>query len=582
MMVTRTLRLARVVSAGAAFVVAAAGVSGVAQADSIGGDRVAAAPEGACMLRPSGHAHANDEKKSCLSVTATLSNAPAVNQQATLDFTVDAAVARPDVQVSVELPANLRWVKAPSGMAEHSRASRVPRHNGFLREARLARPMAAGQRTHYSGVVEAIAAGATEITVRASADPATATETGADSVFLTVGSTATQSRFGISGDTGQPAVQGTGPTGPSMVKPNRAKGLGPANRISKPAAQMASPSLASPGGTACAKGTFRYIDHTGAARPALGWVVEVVDADGGASDSLASAFVGWSGEYNLCFDNGDEDGTGQDVFVQFWADAGDWRVVQTGIAAYHFWSSTKNNVADGSTTNFGTLQPSSTFMRAAEAYDAVFAAWQTVPGGCWDSRGACRAVVVLWTPDSTDGTYYQPSTNDVHLAAADPDAPITVAHEVTHSIMDDVYDDNMPSTPSCNPHNIRASTSAGCAWVEGFAEWFPTVIFNDPFFRWPNGSSLNLETPTWRSANWSNGDTVEGRVAGALIDLSDTTNEGTDRVGEGMGNIWSTFQDHNSTTFARFWADRGTDGFSRNNNALGSLYQNTIDYGFTP
>jgi hypothetical protein len=578
-MSTTAFRLARATAAGVAVLLATAVPSGVAGASPAG---IAAAP-GACTLRPSGHAHVNDEKKSCLSVTASLSKAPAVGERATLEFTVDAAVARPDVQVSVELPASLRWVQAPAGMAELSRESRVPRHNGFLREARLSRSMSAGQRTHHTGVVEAVAAGPAEITVKASADPAQPVETGADAVFVTVGATPAQSRFGIAADAGHPAVAGTGPTGPSLVKPQPGKGLGPANRISRPANQVASVSPAATGGTACARGSFRYIDHTGVARPTLGWVVEVVDSDaGGGQRQLAAAFVGWSGEYNLCFDNGDDDGTGQDIFVQFWADAGDWRVVQTGIAPYHFWSTTRNNVADGASVNFGTLQPPNTFMRAAEAYDAVFAAWQTVPGACWDIRSACRAVVVLWTPDSTDGTYYSRGSNDVHLAAADPDAPITVAHEVTHSIMDDVYQDNMPSTPNCSNHPIRGSSSAGCAWVEGFAEWFPTVIFNDPFFRWPDGSSLNLENPTWGSRNWSDGDTVEGRVAGALIDLSDATNEGTDRVSEGMGNIWSTFQDHNSTTFAVFWADRGTDGFSRNNNALGSLYQNTIDYGFTP
>ena len=340
---------------------------------------------------------------------------------------------------------------------------------------------------------------------------------------------------------------------------------------------------ASPGGTACAKGTFSFTDQNGARKPALGWVVEVIDADSsGGNDRLASAFVGWSGEYNLCFNNGDEDGSGQDIFVQFWADAGDWRVVQTGVAAYHFWSATKNNVADGSTSNFGGLQPSATFMRSAWAFDAVFAAWQATPDPCWDTRGTCRAIVILWTPDSTDGTYYDRSTNDVHLKADDPKSAFTVVHEATHSIMDDVYDDNMPSAPSCNPHQIKRVSSAGCAWVEGFAEWLPAVVFNDPSYRWPDGSSLNLENPSWSTAGWDDGDTVEGRVAGALIDLWDSNNEGDDALSEGMNNIWSTFQRHNSANFAAFWKDRGTDGFTVGNNALGALYQSSIDYGFTP
>jgi hypothetical protein len=116
--------------------------------------------------------------------------------------------------------------------------------------------------------------------------------------------------------------------------------------------------------------------------------------------------------------------------------------------------------------------------------------------------------------------------------------------------------------------------------MEGFAEWLPAVVFNDPTYRWPDGSSLNLENPSWDTAGWDDGDTVEGRVAGALIDLWDSANEGDDTVSEGMGDIWSTFQAHNSTTFARFWADRDADGFNVGNDALGSLYQSSIDYGF--
>jgi hypothetical protein len=207
--------------------------------------------------------------------------------------------------------------------------------------------------------------------------------------------------------------------------------------------------------------------------------------------------------------------------------------------------------------------------------------WNNTPGACWDMIGACRIVVVLWQPDSTDGTYYSLSSNNVHLAAVDPDSGITVSHEVTHSIMDDVYEDAFPSAPNCNPHNIPTASSAGCAWTEGFAEWLPTVVFNDPNFRWPNGSALNLENPTWGTGGWANGTTVEGRVAGALIDLTDGTNEGTDRVGEGMGNIWTTFQNHVSANFSQFWSHRASDGFNVGNNALGSLYQNTIDFGFT-
>jgi hypothetical protein len=107
------------------------------------------------------------------------------------------------------------------------------------------------------------------------------------------------------------------------------------------------------------------------------------------------------------------------------------------------------------------------------------------------------------------------------------------------------------------------------------------VVFNDPSFRWPNGASLDIEGPTWGNG-WGQGDTTERRVAGALIDLSDANNEGTDRVSEGIGNLWSTFQSHDSATFSQFWSNRSADGFDVGNDALGSPFQSTIGYGFTP
>jgi hypothetical protein len=269
--------------------------------------------------------------------------------------------------------------------------------------------------------------------------------------------------------------------------------------------------------------------------------------------------------------------------MRFTSSNNNWRVQRPSGSAYRYVTGVAPTVADGGTVDFGWLQPGvATEMRAAAAFAAAQVVWNNTPGSCWDMIGRCDRVVIQWAPDSKDGTFYRTSDKKVHLMAADPDAPITVAHEVSHAVMDDVYDGAFPSTPNCNPHSIPSTTSAGCAWAEGFAEWLPAVVFNDPSFRWPNGNVQDLEGPTWGTPGWNDGDQVEGRVAGALIDLWDSNDEGTDRVAEGMNNIWTTFQKHNSTSFSQFWKDRAADGFDTGNDALGSLFQNTIDYGFDP
>lgn len=259
-----------------------------------------------------------------------------------------------------------------------------------------------------------------------------------------------------------------------------------------------------------------------------------------------------------------------------------WRLRATGTNNDYAFDSATRLIADGATVDFGNLQPgSSTFMRGLHAFDAANDAWNWKPGTCWaTTHTTCRQLNINWSSTSTDGTYYQPATNDVHLAAADPDSAITVVHEVGHGVMDETYNDSMPSTPNCNPHFITGASSAGCAWVEGWAEWFPASVYNDPFFRWPDGGSLNLETPNASTPGWDDGDTVEGRVAGALIDVSDFANDGFDTYGEGApGPIWTTFSNHRSTTLANFWSHRTSDGFNVSDpGALASLFQNSIDY----
>jgi hypothetical protein len=240
----------------------------------------------------------------------------------------------------------------------------------------------------------------------------------------------------------------------------------------------------------------------------------------------------------------------------------------------------------GSTINFGSLTTGSpNDYRALHAYDAANDAWLFIPkpvNGCFDQNDAtCRQVRINWTPTSTDGTYYSLGGNDVHLAADDPNAPVTVVHEIGHAIMDDVYNDAFPSAPNCSPHSIQGTSSAGCAWTEGWAEWFPATVYNDPFYRWPNGASLDLENASWGNG-WGQGDTTEGRIAGSLIDITDFANEASwDRYGEGFSGLWFTFTHHVNTTLSSFWASRAGDGFNVSDAAaLADLYQNTVDYTF--
>ncbi|HYN97900.1 MAG TPA: hypothetical protein VES42_29005 [Pilimelia sp.] len=550
-------------------------------------------PPAECDLPAAGHKAAEDEQRSCLSVDAALESAPSVGQSARLRYTVRAAVARDGVQISVELPPNLRWGTAPAGTTVASRVSVAPQSKGTVQRAEVTRSLAAGEAVEFTGTVAAVAAGPAEIQVRATAEQPYGVDAGGDDVFVTVAPAGQTSRLGIVSSPRSSAVRydGAAPAADARTKalPTDRPAPPPADEAAPPPSDRSGEPPSERSGTAdataaisCVTGSWNFVDNKGIARSARQWQVQAWDDDsstGNANDFLASGYTGFDGRYSLCFNSTDTGGAGtQDVYVVFIADNGAWRVQGPG-GTYSYGSGVVWNVPSGASREIGWLQPGDpTHHRGAHAFQAVSDAWNGTPGACWDLISACRPVVVNWAPGSTDGTYYKPSTNTVHLAAADPDSRHVVVHEAGHSIMDDVYDDAFISTPNCNPHQIKLTSSQGCAWVEGFAEWFPAWIYQDPFFRWPNGASVNLEKPTWDTPGWHNFDKVEGRVAGALIDLSDFANDGFDTYGEGMNNIWTTFQRHNSPTFRQFWTHRSIDGFNIGVAPRAALHQNTIDY----
>lgn len=535
-----------------------------------GGSPAAAAAGGTAGCRPPAQMYADrtDERGHCLAVTLRLSGAPVLGGSARLDIEVGTVGGDTGVRLDVQLPAGLEWVSAPAGLSTSTAASLVPVEGGSVHRAKGTGWAGRQLPWRLSGTVRAVAEGPAGIraTATSAADP---DDTGVGSVFLTVG--ARQSAFGIpvgSVSAAAPAAAGASRARPGLV-----------HRPAESAPVLAAPAA----GTACATGSWNYVDHGGVTRVSANTRVAVYDDDtGGADDLLATGVTGADGGFTLCFDNTDEEGGGQDVYVGFATENEHW-VVRNGqsLQPYRFASQVHANVPTGSTTDIGAFQPSdAALMRGVEAFDTLNTGWNWKPGSCWDARDTtCRRGLVNWAPDSTDGPYYSLQGNVVHLVAEDPDIPVLVLHEFGHAMMDDVYEDAFPSSPNCTPHYIPKSSSAGCAWTEGFATWFAVEALGDPTFRWPGGRTQDLEGPTWGTSGWGTGDKVEGRVLGAMIDLSDTTNEPGDTCAENPAEpLWSTFLGHVSASFSQFWSHRAADGHDVGEGALSCLYHNTIDY----
>jgi Ca2+-binding RTX toxin-like protein len=338
----------------------------------------------------------------------------------------------------------------------------------------------------------------------------------------------------------------------------------------------------------CATGGWFFVDEQGFTQPSINVQYQIWDDDSSSDDDLlANGVTGFDGRFSRCFESTDGEGGGQEVYIRIVSENAQWRVRDTaGSNNNYVFNHASFNYADpGGSHEFGNFQAADpAYHRAFHAFDGLNRLWLWQGNAYMDDPGQSRQMVLNWTPTSTDGTYYSLGGNDIHLAAGDPDADHTTIHEGSHALMDALYDDDFPPAPSCNPHSIFGPSSTGCAWTEGWAEWVPARVLNDPFYRWPDGGSLNLESPSWNSFTGAYGDTSEGRIAGALIDLSDSANEGYwDRYTEGGSNgaseeIYTTSVEDVSDTLNEFFnvdrPDDGDTGFF----ARAALFQNTVDY----
>jgi hypothetical protein len=142
--------------------------------------------------------------------------------------------------------------------------------------------------------------------------------------------------------------------------------------------------------------------------------------------------------------------------------------------------------------------------------------------------------------------------------------------------------------PDCWSHYMFVTSSINCAWSEGWADFFSMAVNNTQCYNFnpyscqgiPDTDYYNLEVHSradTTSFPW--GDNVEGRVAGALYDLYDYTNEGFDKISAGFSPIaYITLSNSQTQTFLDFWnnwiSSSGQDQFL---SGL-TLWWNTINY----
>jgi hypothetical protein len=360
-------------------------------------------------------------------------------------------------------------------------------------------------------------------------------------------------------------------------------GIPPALVAHDPSSSSVPPQAEAPTGTLTVTGNWSHYDRGGNLVPSKNFLVQLRRASDGAH--LAFAYTDNFGNYSL----GPVTNPGTaGVKVRIWTyvkyassdPTGDeLMVVPNGSAsdyANSYFGETATSVLSDGTNNVGGWQilrdsPEGTQPRSHAWYikDDIDRGWHYPP----NPVGDCT---VEWQFDSTVGTYYIAGEH-VHLLGDDRKSPDTIIHEMGHNVMYNVYGHTFPQTDCPSPHYINVSSGTICAWTEGWADFYALAVNGDPVYTWPSGDPLNLETPTWGTASWDSGDKVEGRVAGALWDIYDSTDDGNDHISDGLSHIWGTFSTHTHDRFKRFSDDLITGGVNTSA-ALDAIYQNTIDY----
>ncbi|KAA1420234.1 calcium-binding protein [Nocardioides humilatus] len=552
-----------------AFVPAAAGQSG--QADQPAPDAGPAVPD--CDL---GAAQSpRDELVGCTDVVLTFDSAPDVGATTTVDVAVTSAKEIRGAELTLRANSGFALTGTPGFADRGAQESGVGPMTAVARSIDLA----ADRTVHFSVTVTGAKAGLGVLQARL--DTTGGAFDGGDELSV---------RLGRRTDLTTPRRPRLIPSREPVQLATQQTGLAPYHRAPLRGRRALDPGTP---GASCSSGRITYADELGEAQVSANLTLQIWDADDDSADDdlLAETLTDADGAFDLCFESTDDEGGGQEIYIAIRTENGAWRIRDTPSSnATYVLTSSSVGINDPATFDWGDFLVDNDYGRLLHAFASLnlLYNWQfDVSGGYLDNAGDTRQMVANWTPTSTDGTYYDVAANDIHLVADDPDADYLTISEAAKALMDALYDDAYPATPNCS-RNFLTSTSTGCAWTRGWADWVAARVLDDPYLRYSNGNSYGLEAQGWGDFYIDygvQGDTFEYRVAGALIDLSDSTNENYwDRHGEG-GATASTEEIYTSaaqrevsdTLFDYFTNDRVGEG-DTGYYARASLFQNTIDY----
>ena len=329
-------------------------------------------------------------------------------------------------------------------------------------------------------------------------------------------------------------------------------------------------------------------DPQGSYRPAVNCDVEVwndnqYDNPSSSDTYLGTTITGWDGSIWLYWlDNSDGDGTADPYFI-FKAENATWLVAPaSGWGPYSWRSPTVRDVCDDETASLGTSYLYGGFSHNEQAmwcFQDMNEGWAVAAAaGTYPSFVSC-----IWR-----GTYSHVNLlgDTIFISSEDEQAIDVVDHEYGHCLMLQPYSNGV--IWGCNEKGIDVVECPSTAWREGWATFFALVVTPDGIMDYDTagvGEHFTLEIP--RSYSFAQGPAVTGRVAGALLDLWDTNNDGLDQNSTNtitLGTLLTSgVRSHTDSSFYDFWSYLRNNKLNTQQIALGlqSIKNNTIHFDCT-
>jgi hypothetical protein len=181
---------------------------------------------------------------------------------------------------------------------------------------------------------------------------------------------------------------------------------------------------------------------------------------------------------------------------------------------------------------------------------------------------------IVWDLGNIDGySHFDRLSGKIEINSDDYSKDFIIYHEIGHNYMSNLYQKWWPKQSCDGPHYFTKASNPGCAWTEGWSNFFALVVNRSSIFP---GHILHVQDVNFEHVQKfeQKGDSVEGRVIGSLWDLYDTNNDGLDQANYSFQRIYRTIFDTRISNFNEFWEVWKTT--DQSTKALNAIRQNGL------